>query len=192
MIYFTSDQHFGHGNIIQHCRRPFADAPEMDAELIRLWNAKVGREDTVYVLGDLFFPSAYDHESVLKKLKGKKHLILGNHDKNWIKKVDLSKYFESVQPTLTIESGYGALYLCHCPLLTFKGNYMIYGHIHNNKNDEHWPVLKTMDNALNASVEVNGYAPVTFEELAAHNELFRMDRASDGGGVITVRAGAEM
>jgi calcineurin-like phosphoesterase family protein len=70
---------------------------------------------------------------------------------------------------------------------------MVYGHIHNNKNDAQWPILQTMNNALNASVEVNGYAPVTFEELLAHNNLFRQDQPEDDAGIITLRRGpAEM
>jgi calcineurin-like phosphoesterase family protein len=147
----------------------------------------VGETDTVYILGDLFFPSAYDHESVLKILKGKKHLILGNHDKNWVKKVNLPDYFESVQTALTVESDYGELYLCHCPLLTYKGDFMLYVHIHNNKNSLNWSALKTMPDALNVCVEINGYAPATFGELCAHNELFRQEQTDGYDGIITVR-----
>ena len=52
MLFFTSDLHLGHANIIRYCDRPFANVGEMDAELIRRWNETVGEEDVVYFLGD--------------------------------------------------------------------------------------------------------------------------------------------
>lgn len=41
MIFFTSDHHFSHANIIRYCNRPFASAEEMNQELIRRWNQTV-------------------------------------------------------------------------------------------------------------------------------------------------------
>ena len=41
-IWFTADEHYGHENIIRHCNRPFADAAEMERELVRRHNALVG------------------------------------------------------------------------------------------------------------------------------------------------------
>ena len=79
MTYFTSDQHFGHFNIIRLSRRPFKTVDEMDETMVERWNAKVRDDDTVYVLGDLFFRAA-TVEPILKRLKGHKHLVLGNHD----------------------------------------------------------------------------------------------------------------
>lgn len=49
MIYFTSDLHFGHINILRHCDRPFADIDEMDRELIARWNRRVTPQDDVYI-----------------------------------------------------------------------------------------------------------------------------------------------
>ncbi len=53
-IYFISDLHFGHKDVIAFDRRPFKDVEEMEAELIRKWNAKVSRDDHVFVIGDMF------------------------------------------------------------------------------------------------------------------------------------------
>lgn len=96
MIYFTSDQHFGHSNILKHTGRPFSSIEEMDAALIRNWNAKVHRNDIVYILGDLFFRNSTPAEEYLHQLKGVKHLIIGNHDKDWMKRTNLSGHFASV------------------------------------------------------------------------------------------------
>ena len=92
-----------------------------------------------------------------------------------MKKVDLKKYFIDVQTILNITDGERTVTLNHHPILTFDGDYLIYGHIHNNKSDEIWPALKTMANALNAGVEINDYMPVTFDELVCNNVKFRTD-----------------
>ena len=55
MNFFTADPHFGHANIIRSCSRPFKDAEEMDRTLIDNWNACVGEEDAVFILGDFCY-----------------------------------------------------------------------------------------------------------------------------------------
>lgn len=84
-IFVTSDTHFSHANILRpdFCGevRPFATAREMGDEIIRRWNARIGKDDTVYHLGDVFWntPSA-PRQRIFNKLHGRKHLVLGNHD----------------------------------------------------------------------------------------------------------------
>ena len=175
MTYFTSDQHFGHFNIIRLSRRPFKTVEEMDETMVERWNAKVRSDDTVYVLGDLFFRAA-TVEPILKRLKGQKHLILGNHDPSWTDRVDLADYFESVQ-TLKEGSVDGRLVtMCHYPMLSYpqaRRGYMIYGHVHNNTGDDYWPLIMRRPRMLNAGVDVNNFEPVTFDELLANNQAFQ-------------------
>ena len=117
MTFFTSDQHLGHRNIIRLCSRPFASIEEMDETLISRWNAKVKDSDRVFVIGDLFF-RAEDPEGMLKRLKGRKTLILGNHDSSWTGKVDLSRYFDGVHTMLETSDGEHSITLCHYPMMT--------------------------------------------------------------------------
>ena len=123
MIYFTADTHFGHANIVKMCQRPYPDVDAMNEAMIAAWNERVQGNDTVYIIGDMFFRCA-DPESILKRLKGRKRLIVGNHDGSWMGKVDLSR-----------------------------------------------------DHVLNAGVDVNGYRPVTFDELVENNCQFKTAHA---------------
>ena len=81
MIYFTSDLHFGHSNIMKFhpCFRPFSSVEAMDRALIRLWNDRVNPCDTVYNIGDLSFHKDMQTSiSIFSKLNGKHVLVLGN------------------------------------------------------------------------------------------------------------------
>ena len=179
MTYFTSDQHFGHFNIIRLSRRPFKTVEEMDETMVERWNAKVKDDDTVYVLGDLFFRAA-TVEPILERLKGRKHLVLGNHDHSWTDRVNLADHFESVQ-TLKEGTVDGRLVtMCHYPMLSYpqaRRGYMIYGHIHNNTGDDYWPLIMRRPRMLNAGVDVNNFEPVTFDELLANNNAFQRRHA---------------
>ena len=175
MIYYIADPHFGHSNILKMCSRPFASIGEMDEAMIAAWNGRVTGRDTVYIIGDLFFRCA-DPESILRRLKGRKHLIVGNHDSSWMCKVDTSKYFVSVNDLLVTTDGTRQLTLCHYPLLTWKHqkkSYMIHGHIHANTDTDFFPLIAARERMLNAGADINGFIPVTFEELVENNRRFK-------------------
>lgn len=173
MIYFTADLHFGHANIIRHSNRPFSNVEEMDNAIIENWRSRVKTNDTVYIIGDMFYIGRVNYVDYLNRLPGKKHLIIGNHDKHWMKKVDLKLYFESVSNFAEISDGAHKITLCHYPMMTWNGasknSYLIYGHIHNNTHADYWSLLKIMPNALNAGVDINDFKPVTFSELVENN-----------------------
>ncbi len=177
MIFYIADTHFGHDNIIRNCDRPFADADEMDRIIISNWNARVRDEDTVYVLGDVAYK--YDTEelkAILKKLNGRKHLLLGNHDGGWTAETWAKNCFESVNFMIEISDNGRLCTLCHYPMMSWhheKKAYMIYGHIHNNTDIEYWQYIALKDRMLNAGVEVNNYMPVTLDELIINNRMFK-------------------
>ena len=76
MIYFTSDTHFCHSNIITLCKRPFQDLNHMHKLLIKNWNSCVTDKDEIYILGDFVaHGTGKAANEILGKLKGKKFLI---------------------------------------------------------------------------------------------------------------------
>lgn len=87
MIYFWSDTHFNHVGILSHTERSWAkNIQEMNEGLIALWNSQVTKEgDDVWVIGDFGFHAptkegTSDLGEIWWRLRGKKHLIVGNHD----------------------------------------------------------------------------------------------------------------
>lgn len=77
-VFFTSDLHLGHKRIAEY--RGYEDSDDHDTALMDTWNDTVGKNDTVWVLGDLAASSPTYALDVLTSLPGEKHLILGNHD----------------------------------------------------------------------------------------------------------------
>lgn len=140
-IWFTSDLHLGHRNVIRFCDRPFTDEKEMGRRLIQNWNDTVGDNDIVFVLGDTFwFNDSHSIKRVLSQLKGKDIYILpGNHD-------DFESYHRVVDPRIhlcvdivvvwfTEESKpKREVWLSHYPMMTWphreNGTHQFFGHIH--------------------------------------------------------------
>lgn len=81
MIWFTSDLHMGHYNVLKFCFRPFPDVDTMNKALTQRWNSVVGKDDTVIVVGDMFWKHGVKRAThMLGLLHGKKILVIGNHD----------------------------------------------------------------------------------------------------------------
>ena len=79
-LFFTSDLHFCHENIIKFCNRPFEDVKEMNKTLISNFNEVVPENGITFILGDFGMVSSVEKiQTILSKMNGKKHLILGNH-----------------------------------------------------------------------------------------------------------------
>ncbi len=181
MVYFTADLHLGHKNIVKTCNRPFSSVDEMDDILIENWNKKVKGNDTVYIVGDLIWKGV-DPKPYLDRLKGKKILVRGNHDSTWLDKLDNPlDYFVEITPLLDTSICSRPTTLCHYPMFEWKGSrkigsaklsYLVHGHTHGNIRPEYLPLF-SLPNALNAGVDVNGFAPVTFDELLENNEIFK-------------------
>lgn len=131
MIFIGSDFHFSHANVISYCNRPWKTVDEMNEAMVKIWNETVGPEDTIYVVGD-FSLSPKAVETYLPRLNGEKHLILGNHDAPFPKKLGAkqqktenmrNRYFAAGFKTLTLDRflklGEHEVHLCHFP---FAGN----------------------------------------------------------------------
>ncbi|WP_334165043.1 metallophosphoesterase family protein [Phenylobacterium sp.] len=155
--YFTSDTHFGDHRVLNLYPRPFSSVAEMDAELIRRWNAVVEAGDDVWHLGD-FARTAGRAAEVLAQLNGRKHLILGNNDPP-----GAGDGWESVAPYAEIEREGRFLVLCHYPFRSWnrqhKGALNLHGHSHGR--------MKGLARQFDVGVDVWDYRPTTLPRLLA-------------------------
>lgn len=160
--WFTSDQHYGHTNIISFCKRPFESATEMNEAMIKNYQALVKPKDVVYILGDLAF---CDPEPIVNRLPGQKHLVLGNHDQR--RKNQLHRLpFNWIKESALVDVEGQSIFLCHHPWLSWpRGAWHLYGHLHGNPH----PALKyPLPFALDVGVDAHHYAPISFEQVKQH------------------------
>lgn len=157
-IWFISDTHFFHDNIIHYCNRPFKNSTVMNEKLIENWNAIVKPNDKIYHLGDVGM-ACTDQElhNLLKKLNGHKRLILGNHDNP--KSPALQNNFEKIM----LWNGFHAeriFTVSHIPLPLEHlrdGKYCVHGHIHDNVSSNPY--------YINVCVEQTGYRPIHIDTI---------------------------
>jgi|PlaIllAssembly_1097288.scaffolds.fasta_scaffold52347_2 calcineurin-like phosphoesterase family protein len=168
--WFTADTHFGHANIIQYARRPFATVGEMDAALITNWNARVGETDLVFHLGDFAFRGGRERVLELtQQLHGHIHLIRGNHDHDaergkqgfgWIKDLYMLKVPDADAP-----DGVQRIMLSHCAFRVWfhshHGAWNLYGHSHDSLPDDPHAL------AFDVGVDAQNYAPISYAEVKA-------------------------
>lgn len=65
-VFFTSDTHFNHTNIIRFCSRPFKDVEHMNETLIANWNRVVGPDNIVFHLGDFCLGGSAEWTKIVK------------------------------------------------------------------------------------------------------------------------------
>lgn len=168
MIYFTSDLHFGHENVIRHAGRPFLSAREMDETLIQNWNRRVDPQDEIYILGDLTMKGAAYAEGILRRLNGRKYLVCGNHD-HFVHQQSFDRdLLEWVGDYCELNYEGRTFVLFHYPILEwsrfFRGAYHLHGHQHN--GPDYNQINRTAGlRRFDVGVDANGFAPVSIQEI---------------------------
>lgn len=174
-LFFTSDTHFGHSNIIEFCKRPFKDTKEMDETLIKNWNNVVNPDDTIFHLGDFAFGGSQLWNDTLKRLNGHKVLIIGNHDDKNLKQ-GYMQYFDAVvyQAKLLIDNR--IVYLNHYPFLCYGGSYrghtnaawQLFGHIHSCPNSAGLDSMRLQycfSYQYDVGADNNNFTPISWNEV---------------------------
>jgi calcineurin-like phosphoesterase family protein len=182
MNYFTSDYHFCHKNVLEMCQRPYTDIDSHDDDIIQRHNSVVADSDDIWDLGDIAYRcSAEDCFERIKRLNGKRHIIMGNHDKplrqaykkGLFKSLINSGKLEIIGGEMAINDSTLAIskminiegqqvFLSHYAYKTwpgaFRGTIMLYGHSHGNLTESKY---KSFD----VGVDSHNYYPWSWTQV---------------------------
>lgn len=153
MYYFTSDEHYGHSNIIKYTNRPFNDVQEMDNELIKRHNERVKKGDIVIHAGDFsLIKNRKRVQGYINRLNGSHVFLKGSHD-YWLPKNHISIYQKKIYDEYIV--------VCHYAMRTWHrshyNSYQLHGHSHG--------TLKPDGKQLDVGVDNNNYYPFSFDEI---------------------------
>lgn len=168
MLWFTSDNHFFHNNVIKYSNRPYKDGGEMNNKMRLEWNRVVQQGDTVWLLGDVGFANAETLVPYLKSLNGEKHVVWGNHDKTLQKiapRLLAEGVFKSVQDYKELRYNGEFIVLSHYAKRTWNkahhGAIHLFGHTHGSLP----PLGKSVDVGVDDKNITDEYRPVSVDEV---------------------------
>lgn len=182
---FTSDLHIDHKNIIEYSNRPWT-LEQQEEEIVSRWNARVGKDDDAYHLGDFVFAGSRKAGTVMRiigRLNGRIHFIRGNHcqpglwkiieEANLPNVVWVKDYHEmSVQGQKIILSHYPMEVWNH----SHRGSFMLHGHCHGS--------LPSRGKRLDVGIDNHPDRQIwTYEEICdymAKQEIAVMDHHNGG------------
>lgn len=170
-VWFISDTHFGHSNVIRYSNRPWVMVEDMNKGLIERWNSLVQPGDTVYHLGDFCLTKRVDLiDHWLGQLNGEIRLVKGNHDE-WVKRYErlenkgkIKWIKDYAERTFVVDGEKYRFVLSHFPMLfwhkSHHGSIMLHGHSHGGA-DEYNKDVRRMD----VGVDCNNWYPVLLENI---------------------------
>ena len=192
-IWFSSDHHFFHTNILKYCNRPFESVEAMNEALVANWNSVVGPDDHVYHLGDFCFGNVEKWNWCLEgypypdRLNGHIHLILGNHDPERVfREGTLLERFDSIDfQKIIIVEGWTVI-MNHFPFSSFSNNVdhkvmELFGHIHSGPEGIGNVMLdgRTLQwNQYDVGVDNNNYTPISWAEIKTKMNLAENEERS--------------
>ena len=157
-IWVTADLHLGEDRF-DIMQRPFSDAKSHNDYILREYNSCVGKDDLVYIVGDVCYQKAPQFLELLGDMPGRKILLRGNHDRVFTDE-QLSPYFEQVVPegdSVHIDVEGISCSLNHYPSLADPERFNLVGHIHG--------AWKFQLNSINVGVDVHSFKPMNLNKI---------------------------
>jgi calcineurin-like phosphoesterase family protein len=169
-VFFTSDLHFNHKNILKFQKnRQFETIEDMNETLISNWNSVINEDSIVFNLGDVSFGTKLKTENILKRLNGKIHLISGNHD--FLKNARFEPYFESIRRYREISIEDQRIVLFHFPIYDWNNTSAGWWHLHGHTHNTYFGKGKIIDVGIDTNKELKPYTFKQIKDIMATKEI---------------------
>ena len=188
-IWFTSDTHYGHKNIVRGVSswgnkggcRDFDTIEAMNDTMVNNINACVQADDILYHLGDVAMGGFHHVSEFMERLNCKTvHLILGNHDHHIRKDRDgIQSMFASVQPLYLKKLEDDQIMMCHFPMLVWedhhRGSWHLHGHSHGHLDDPVYYQRKVIDVGMDTHPEFRPYSMKELSDIMKTRGIQKVD-----------------
>ena len=175
-LYFISDPHWYHKNIIEYCNRPFKSIKEMNETLILNWNKTVPRDGIVFLLGDVAWTGDIKAvRELIARLNGTIYHIRGNHcyQNRWDRDViiDIFEGRSMDVASITVqddelEQGHMNFFMSHYPHLFWqRGSVHLHGHVHSGPTSTASEIVPEHSMRYDVGVDNNNYYPISYHDL---------------------------
>lgn len=169
-VYVTSDLHLFHKNMLNWdmpYRNIFSNIHEMHEKIISNWNSIISEKDIVYILGDVCMRNGKLAVNILERLKGRKRLIIGNHDKykelkKFYDQFEFVDFYEEIN--YLYNDKYYHIIMFHYPIMQWNrkhyGSILCYGHTHSNKQ-----IITNRSIDVGLDTEIAKFYPVLLDDV---------------------------
>lgn len=169
-VFFISDTHFYHKNILKYSNRNFPSVEAMNEALIKNWNNTVTKSDTVWHLGDVAFCNYLLFTEIFSQLNGSINIVLGNHDKMIYEnrfKITSSGLVKSIENYKELSIKDRNFILFHFPIRSWNKKHHnsihVYGHVHGSLDEQPWG--KSVDVGVDSKLITEEYRPISAQEV---------------------------
>jgi calcineurin-like phosphoesterase family protein len=174
-LWFTSDLHAYHENIIKYCSRPFKNALEMNEKLIQNWNELVQVDDDIIIAGDFIHSGNLELiQDFISKLNGKIWLVYGNHDRqNKLDRPIVQAMLYHTSDALDfqveddeLEDKYMKFHITHYPCEYWtRGAVHLHGHIHSGPLSTSAEKLNFKPLRYDIGIDNNNFKPISYAQI---------------------------
>ena len=179
-LFFTSDEHYNHANILKFCNRPFKNTQEHIEESIKRHNSVVPKGARVIQCGDMFWRTTTLKQAldIINNLNGQHYFIWGNHDELMEKNPVLRQNFiwckdiAKIDHPLLVKPLVVCHYAMHVWRNSHKGAYHLYGHTHANLPEQN-------NLSFDCGQDAWDYTPVSVEQVIEKMEKKKRVGAED-------------
>lgn len=168
---YCADHHFFHQPILDWAAdtRPFRTLDQMHEALVEAHNARAENSTDVYIIGDFAYKAEEKKlRKIFEKMKGRKHLIYGNHDNREVLNL---RWSSEPKPWRTVKDGDKKIFLCHYAVASWPGmynkHYHMYGHTHGK--------LPSHGRSIDVGVDAWDMSPVSADEAIARMKTWNTD-----------------